>query len=80
MSVMLLPLAAEPAATTPAPDPGSLPEELATVGCINPSCSAVGSAGERLVLVKEPSQPIAPDDLFDRAHRPGEVPRREGGP
>jgi hypothetical protein len=31
MCVMLLPLAAEPAATTPAPDPAPLLEELATL-------------------------------------------------
>ena len=31
MSVMLLPLATEPAATTPAPDPAPLLEELATL-------------------------------------------------
>ena len=44
MSVMLLPLAAEPVATTPASDPASLLEELATLRLENASLRAKNAA------------------------------------
>ena len=44
MSVMLLPLAAEPAATTPAPDPASLLEELAALRLENVALCAENAA------------------------------------
>jgi transposase-like protein len=39
-----------------------------TVGCINPRLSEVASTGVRLVLVDEPSQPIATGHLLDTTY------------
>jgi hypothetical protein len=47
------------------------------VGCINPSRSTVASGSDPLVLVDEPSQPIATENFFDTTGWPGGLPARQ---